>query len=132
MTKINQINFLLVKAAILFALFAAVVFASEDEHDHEHDSHDEEHDSHEDHDSHEEHDSHEDHDSHDDESSSTPWGEAIGASIVVNIAALVGVITLIPLFVKAQERKDISKYFNIGIPAFAVGALLSVSLLFCI
>lgn len=120
MTKINQINFLLVKAAILFALFAAVVFASEDEHDHEHDSHDEE------------HDSHEDHDSHDDESSSTPWGEAIGASIVVNIAALVGVITLIPLFVKAQERKDISKYFNIGIPAFAVGALLSVSLLFCI
>ena len=122
----------------------------EDEHGHE----DEDEHGHEDEDEH----GHEDEDghAHDDEdaefSSNTanamnanssdgkPWKEVILATLLVNVAALTGVIFLIPTVFRRQicGRKEsaaanarhshgTSKLITLGIPAFAAGALLAAS-----
>ena len=118
----------------------------EDEHEHGHeDEHEHEH-------GHEDEDGH----AHDDEdaefSSNTasavnanssdgkPWKEVILATLLVNVAALTGVVFLIPTVFRRQicGRKEsaaanarhshgTSKLITLGIPAFAAGALLAAS-----
>lgn len=82
------------------------------EEDHDHDSHDE----------------HSDHDSHDEEvvdEDETPWGRVIGTTFLINLTTLTGVIALIPLVVSMNKENRL--LMNIGIPSFAVGALIAVS-----
>ena len=133
-------------------IFFQLYTYAEDEHGHE-DEDEDEHD-HEDEDEH----GHEDEDEHghDDEdeefSSNTanamnanssggkPWKEVILATLLVNVAALTGVIFLIPTVFRRQicGRKEsaatnarhshgTSKLITLGIPAFAAGALLAAS-----
>ena len=69
-----------------------------------------------------------------------PWKEVILATLLVNVAALTGVVFLIPTVFRRQicGRKDSaaanahhrhgsSKLITLGIPAFAAGALLAAS-----
>ena len=84
-----------------------------DDHDHDHDGEEEE--------------EHHDEEMEDSSHGHKPWGSALGAAMLVNVAALVGVITLIPSVVKAGRLVRFGRYVNIGVPAFAVGALVSTS-----
>mmetsp|Transcript_32916 Transcript_32916/g.83053 ORF Transcript_32916/g.83053 Transcript_32916/m.83053 type:complete len:550 (-) Transcript_32916:167-1816(-) len=54
-----------------------------------------------------------------------PWGEAIGASIVVLIITLVGVLLLIPAVANAMERFPAA--FSVISNSFAAGALLAAA-----
>mmetsp|Transcript_36371 Transcript_36371/g.63773 ORF Transcript_36371/g.63773 Transcript_36371/m.63773 type:complete len:611 (-) Transcript_36371:126-1958(-) len=104
----------------------------------------------EDHDDHDGHDDHDDHDDHGDEefesfSSSNenveeklPWGAVIGASLLVNLAALSGCLIVVMTAVhkgvlkaRGEDASDVAvghgKLFDICIPAFAVGALIATA-----
>lgn len=73
-------------------------------------------------------DEHDGHDDHDDEepASSKPWGVVILGTMVVNLATLIGVILLIPMFKSSLNGNDTpSRSVDILIPAFAAGALIA-------
>jgi len=53
----------------------------------------------------------------------TPWGEGIGASIIVNFVALIGIIMMIPALSKAIKNYHVEAEGILG--AFAAGAILS-------
>eukprot|EP00978_Attheya_sp_CCMP212_P020579 scaffold59092_cov50-Attheya_sp.AAC.4 len=174
MTMIQGITFRLMQT-VLFASFVLQMcqaksqiqrdfvhrFLAEEDHDEgEEDHHDEEdeHDEHdeEDHDEEDHHDEHDEfgvnsvldaHDDHDDDKD-TPWTAVILATLLVNCAALVGLIILIPsigrahLFclpwrtvrsttediARAERKKFIRTHIlDIGIPSFACGALMAAA-----
>ena len=99
------------------------------------------------------HSGHDDHSDHEDEFSSfsaanekLPWGQVIGATLLVNMATLSGVLIVVATAIHAKVLKrgghdDASRshlvgrglLFDIGIPMFAVGALISTAVfLICI
>jgi hypothetical protein len=92
-----------------------------------------------------EHGDHDDHASAYLDDGSKPWGAAIGAALIVNVATLIGVVCLVPLLIarrwfdsnnssvppsaamraKSQERRRF--YLHLVIPSFALGALLATA-----
>lgn len=60
------------------------------------------------------------------EGNAKPWGMVIGATLLVNIATLGGVIFLIPLIGRRLDKN--AKMLNMMIPAFAAGALIATAL----
>ena len=67
-------------------------------------------------------------------SSDKPWGEAIGAALIVNSATLIGLLILIPTllggrFFKSNERDNclVHWFLYTLIPSFAAGALLATT-----
>ncbi|KAL7508539.1 hypothetical protein ACHAXN_005568 [Cyclotella atomus] len=102
-----------------------------DEEEHHEDEHEDEHD-------------HEDHEAHDEveheftelnnqeATSSKPWGHVIGATLLVNCAALTGLLLLLlPAMRKGliatSEGESHGKWLDIIIPSFAVGALMATT-----
>ena len=97
------------------------------------------------------HDAHDDHDHGDEDSefatlsseaaeeSKLPWGQVIGATLLVNLAALSGCLIIVFAAVQRGLLKargqDTSatglvgqgKFFDLCIPAFAVGALIATA-----
>uniref|UniRef100_A0A7S4V158 Uncharacterized protein n=1 Tax=Ditylum brightwellii TaxID=49249 RepID=A0A7S4V158_9STRA len=123
-----------------------------DDHDGDGDHHDEDGDHH-DEDHHDEDGDHHDedgdhhlddhgHSSHSEDSEKRPWGKVIGASLLINLATLSGVILLIPLVASVSHcnkdsitRRSLrqmygsyqGKMLDIVIPSFACGALLAAA-----
>jgi zinc transporter ZupT len=54
-----------------------------------------------------------------------PWGEAVGASIIVNLVTLIGVFLLIPVLKKAARKYEV--VWSILCNSFACGALLAAA-----
>lgn len=61
---------------------------------------------------------------HDDEESSKPWGPALGASALVNLVTLSGLIFAIP-FISTVLKKSDPVFVYAGFASFAAGAILS-------
>lgn len=77
----------------------------------------------------------------------TPWGQVIGATLLINLVTLVGVIFLVPMFTTAIKNNNVSEawrdltsgndivllsgrkhqLFDIAITSFACGALLATT-----
>ena len=58
-------------------------------------------------------------------SDDTPWGEAIGAAVLVNICTWIGVLFLVPVFQKVAKA-NINAVLTLS-SAFAAGALMSAA-----
>jgi zinc transporter ZupT len=53
----------------------------------------------------------------------TPWGNALGGAVIVNLCTLVGVIFLVPILGVAAKNNP--RFFNCATSGFAAGALLA-------